>query len=427
MITIGEFFVRHAWQFALMVLLLGCAAFFSGAETAFFSLSPGQMFRLRQDNRRLARLVPTIMQNPTDVLTAALLGTNIVHILYFICSTMIIVDAQRYLMHGSVWAMIMTVATFLGIVVLGEVVPKTVAYVGAQRLAPLVAGPMAAIVKIVKPIRKFLSVIVVEPIARLFAPSGNTETGLTHEELATLLALSEKRGVITADESELLQELLELTDLRAGDIMVPRVDMVACDINSSRQDLLEIVRERHITRIPVYEGDLDHIVGIVHAKRILVEPEKSIREVVSPVEFVPISAPLEKVLIQLRTRRSQMAIVVDEYGGTAGVVTLEEIVEEIVGDITEGREESTGPFVRQVGKNEWLVDGDLPIHEWTEAFPMDLGNVRFKTVGGLVISILGHIPQVGEQARYRNIVFTVEAMRRRRIGLLRVKLQEAES
>jgi len=427
MVTIGEFLVSHAWQLVLMVLLLGCAAFFSGAETAFFSLSPGQMFSLDQDRRRLARLVPVLMQRPGDVLTAVLLGTNIVHILYFICSTVLIVDIQGTLEHGSVWAVVTTAVTFLGIVVLGEVLPKTVAYIWSRRLAPMAAGPLAVFVGLTRPIQRFLAVVVIKPITRLFAPSKRPEAGLTQEELATLLTLSKKRGVITTDENELLQELLELTDLRAGDIMVPRVDMVACDVNSSTQELLELVRKKHVTRIPVYEGDLDHIVGVVHAKRILVEPERPIREVISPIQFVPISAPLEKVLIQLRAKRSQIAIVVDEYGGTAGLITLEEIVEEIVGDIAEGREEPAGPLVRRVGPNEWLVDGDLPIHEWAEAFPTDLGNVRFRTVGGLVVSILGHIPQVGEQARYRNVIFTVEAMRRRRVGLLRMRLQEPQS
>ncbi|MCK4626737.1 MAG: CBS domain-containing protein, partial [Phycisphaerae bacterium] len=185
---------------------------------------------------------------------------------------------------------------------------------------------------------------------------------------------------------------------------------------------LEFVRQTRFTRIPVFEGDLDHIVGVVHAKRLLTDSGRTLREDAGPIRFVPESAPLERLLVHFRTTGSQLAVVVDEYGGTAGLVTLEDVLEEIVGDIVEVRDHKPEPIVRKLGPDQWLVDADLPIHEWSDAFPTDLTGARFNTVGGFVISILGHIPSVGEQAKYRNITFTVEEMRKRRIALLQVQL-----
>jgi CBS domain containing-hemolysin-like protein len=237
------------------------------------------------------------------------------------------------------------------------------------------------------------------------------------------LALSQKRGLIGKDETALLQEVLELTDLRAGNIMVPRVDMVAIEVNEPVESLLDIVRRQRITKLPVYENDLDHVIGFAHAKKILTNPGKSLRELLDPIPFVPESARLETVLLQFRATRTQIAVVVDEYGGAAGMITLEDILEEIVGDIADERE-SEGPMVQSVAPREWLVDGDMPIHEWVQAFPTELGAARYSTVGGFVMSLLGDIPSVGQKVRYHNISFTIEAMRRRRIALLRVRLDE---
>jgi len=425
--TIGEFLAVKVWHLAALVGLLACAGFYSGSETALFCLSRGELFAMAREPRRLARMVPALMRHPGRVLTTVLLGTDTVHVLYFVLSALLVLDVQGNVEDGEFWAPVVTGATFLAMVVGGEVLPKALANVWPRPLATPAAPVLAALGWTLRPIQRLLTAVFIEPLTRLLAPARGRRAGLSAEELAALLTLSQKRGLIGQDESELLQEVLELTDLRAGDIMVPRVDMVARDVNASREELLGIVRERGITRIPLYEGDLDHVVGVVHAKRLLMDPAKSPRELLAPVRFVPEPAALERVLQQFRTTGSRLAIVVDEYGGTAGLITLEDVLEEIVGDIADAREAPRGPSVQQVGPAEWLVDGNLPIHEWVEAFPTDLTRARFTTVGGFVVSLLGHIPRVGQTAEYRNVTFTVEAMRRRRIALLRVRWREVAS
>jgi len=425
--TFGEFLATQALHLVALAALLAAGAFFSGAETALFSLSRGQLFRMRQDPHRLVRLAASLMRRPDNVLTTVLLGTNIVRILYFVLATLLIVRAQAGAEHARFWAPILAVASLLAVIVLGEIIPKTVCFLAPRQLAPLAAPVLAAMGRAVRPVQRFLMSFLVNPLTRLLAPARGRRGELTAEEMAALLALSQKRGLIGQDQTELLQEVLELTDLRAGDIMVPRVDVAAYDVSGPRGPLLELMRRKGITKVPVYRGDLDHIVGAVYAKRLLAEPGKPLPELVTPVQFVPESSPLERVLIQFRATRSQLAIVVDEYGGTAGLITLEDVLEEIVGDIADAREARRPPAVQQVGPAEWLVDGDLAVHEWAEAFPTDLAGARFSTVGGFVISLLGQVPRVGQTAQYRNVTFTVEAVRRNRISLLRVQLDVGQA
>jgi putative hemolysin len=422
----GESLLERSWQLALMALLLVCSAGFSAAETALFSLSRADLYNLGHDPRRLNRLVPALMRNPADVLATVLLGNNLVNILYFVNSALLVLWAETNLVGGQWWAWGLAAATLLAVVLAGEVIPKAVAFVFPRRLAPPAAAVLAVLARGVRPLQRVLMLVVVEPLTRLLAPTRRHGGGLSAEELASLLALSQRRGLIGQDESQLLQEVLELTDRRAADIMVPRVDMVAYPEDGSQEGLLDLARRTRITKVPVYQRDLDHVVGVLFVKRLLAQPQEDFRRLLEPVQFVPATASLERVLLQFRATRSQLAIVVDEYGGTAGLISLEAVLEEIVGDIADAREVQPAPAVRQVAPAEWLVDGDLPVHEWAEAFPTDLGGARFTTVGGFVVSLLGRLPRPGQTVRYRNVTFTVEGMRGRRVARLRVRLEEGQ-
>jgi putative hemolysin len=422
---IGEFLLRQSGTLSGMLGLLVLSAFFSGSETALFSLSEGQLLGMSQSRRRLARLVPALMRRPDNVLTTALLGTNIVNILYYVLSGSLAIEARRQVTHGALWSAVLGTTAPLVMILLAEITPKTVAFLSAGRWAPPAAPVFGALGRVVGPLERVLTAGVIRPLTALLAPRQITPGPLSAEELSSLLTVSEKRGLIGADENALLREVIELSDLRAADIMVPRVDVLAYNADDPPEGLLERIRERRFTRVPVYEGDLDHVVGVVHAKRLLVERPPSLRDVMIPPVFIPESATLEKVLAQLRFSRRHLAVVVDEYGGTAGVLALEDVLEEIVGEIIEAGDADEGEaLVRQVGPREWLVAGDLAIHEWEEFLPEDLQAGRFSTVGGLVISVLGRIPAMGESVRYSNIVFTVEGMRGRRVSLLRVRLEE---
>jgi CBS domain containing-hemolysin-like protein len=305
------------------------------------------------------------------------------------------------------------------------VAPKVLAWLLRERWSVVAAPALALVQRVLGPVLTVLEKAVLEPLMRIMAPRPAPGRNVNVEELAALLDLSAKRGIIDHHASALLQEIVELTTIRVSDVMVPRVDVVAFDVDGDPDELAKLFARTRLRKAPVYEGDIDRIIGVVHAKRLLLRPGTPLRELVRPISFVPEAANLERVLLQLRVRRAQLAIVIDEYGGTAGLVTLEDLLEEIVGDIREPDEMDRGPAVEAISEREYLLDGDLAVHEWAEAFGIDLAGGRISTVGGLVTSLLGRIPHEGDEADYRNLHFRVESMRRRRIGKLRLTLREA--
>jgi putative hemolysin len=412
----------HAWQFVAMVALLACSAFFSGTETAMFNLTRGQLHRLQRSGRPGAA-VALLMRRPRGLLQTLLLGNMVVNVAYEAIAAVTIISLQRGGVN-AILAAILAAGPLLVLILAGEVTPKMLAYRVSERWATAAALPISAIATAAKPIVWVLEHVFVVPLAALVAPRSGAPADITSGELSAILDLSARRGLIGYDANAMLQEILQLTDIRVADIMVPRVDVIAYDVNAPPEGLAKLMAETHLRKIPVHEGDIDEVVGVVHANRLLLNPGRPLRELMADVLFLPEAANIERALLQLRTRGAQTAIAVDEYGGVAGLVTLEDIVEEIVGNIEEPAEAPARPPVRQVGADEYLLDGDLAVHEWVEAFKIDLAEKRISTVGGFVTSLLGHIPQTGEQARWRNLLFTVEATRGMRVAEVRLKLLE---
>jgi len=422
----GEYFVGHWWELLLMTVLLACSGFFSGTETALFNLTRGQLYRFSRSKSRLGPLAASLMRRPRRVLQTLLLGNMIVNVTYeATAAVMIIALSRRGLPAGAVVALA-GLPVFV-LILLGEVTPKMLAYRLGERWALPAAVPLSFVCRLAKPVVWLLETCLVEPISKLVAPQRAADADITAGELSALLRLSAKRGLIGHDASALLQEIVHLTDIRVSEIMVPRVDVVAYDVNDPGHGLIELFTKTRLRKVPVYDGKIDNVVGVIHAKRLLLNPSQPLRELVSPVVFIPEAANIERALLQLRVRRAQTAVVVDEYGGVAGLITLEDIVEQIVGDIEETQEAPRGEPVQRISQNVYMLDGDLAIHEWAEAFDLDLAERRVSTVGGFVTSLLGRIPAVGDKATYRNLHFTVEQMRGRRISKVRLELKEEAS
>jgi putative hemolysin len=314
----------------------------------------------------------------------------------------------------------------LALILLGEVAPKMLAYTVAPRWAMLAAGPLAVLGRVLSPILWALETLIIMPVSKIIAPHPHQEGSISVDELEALLELSTKRGLLDDDAHALLREIVQLGQLRVADVMSPRVDMLAFDIAEPRERLLDLFIEHRARFVPVYTGDVEHVQGVVFAKHLLTSPDATLAELIVPVPFVPVTARIERVLLQFRQTHHRVGIAVDEYGGTAGLITLEDILDEIVGDIPRPDAEPAGPAVKAIGGG-YLIDGDLPIHEWAEAFSIDLHGGRISTMGGFVTSLLGHIPAVGDSVDYRNLRFTVDSLRGRRIGRLRIDLQETET
>lgn len=421
--TWGQFIAAYSWQFVMLAALLAASGFFSGTETALFSLTRSQLYRLRQ-KRSLIGLVDALATRPRRILNTLLFGNMLVNVAFTGISAVIIISMESNELVGPFGAALISLIPLLALILIGEVMPKMLAFVVAEPWTMVVAAPVAVIGRVLRVPLVVLDSLLVAPLIRMVAPRSGAGSVVTAEELGAILDLSAKRGVIDRNASSLLQEIMELSDLRVRDIMVPRVDLVAYDVDAPADGLLELFRKTHLRKIPVFDGGVDKILGVIHAKLLLLEPHTPLRQLVVEVPFVPEAGVVERSLLQLRVTRSQMAIVVDEYGGTAGLVTLEDILEEIVGDIPDPHDIEQGPAVVAVSDTEYILDGDLAIHEWSDAFKMDLSGRRISTIGGFVTSLLGRIPRAGETVTYRNLRFTVESMRRRRIGKIRLERLE---
>jgi CBS domain containing-hemolysin-like protein len=420
----NAFIAAEGWDLLAMLLLLGASAFFSGSETVLFNLNSLQLHRLKIGGGP-GRLAASLMERPREILNTILLGNMLASVAFAGVSAMMVLSMERADAPGLLVAA-GSIAPLLALILFGEVLPKMLGFAAGARAATVVAPPLILVRRVLAPFLWILDKLFIWPVTQLVAPGGPVKTDITAEELAALLDLSARRGVIGHDINSLLQEIVELTDLRVGDIMKPRVDMIACEINEGADALARLFARSRLRRIPVYEKDIDHILGVVHAKRLLLERATPLRQLVTKLPFVPEAANVERLLVQFRVTRTQTAVVVDEYGGTAGLVTLEDVLEEIVGDIPDQHDLTRGPQVERVGDREYLLDGELPIHEWTNAFKMDLSGERISTIGGFVTSLLGAIPRVGDEAAYRNLRFKVVSMRKRRIDKLRLELLERQ-
>jgi putative hemolysin len=420
----GQFLAERLWQLLLLAGLLALSAFFSASETALFSLTPGQLYRLRR-GRAVERAAAALMAHPQQILLSLLLANLLVNTTYSTVSAVIIIDLLAPKMALSPWLVpVVSVAPLLALILVGEVLPKMLALPVAEGWALAAAGPLTLLKKALLPVIVAMHKAVIGPLVRIFAPRQAGSPNISSEELGALLDLSAKRGILDTKTNVLLQEIMELTDLRVADIMVPRVDMICYDLDAPRAGLIRMIQDKRLRRVPVYDKDVDHILGVVQAKRVLLSPDRPLREMVVPVPFVPQAANLERALLQLRVKRSQLAVVVDEYGGTAGLVTLEDILEEVVGDIPDRHEGAQAPAVQKIGPGRYVLDGDVGIHEWDDAFGMDLRRRRISTLAGFVTSLLGRIPAVGDTVQYRNLHFTILSVRRRRIGQLQLELRE---
>jgi CBS domain containing-hemolysin-like protein len=417
----GDFLADHAWQLTLMLLLLGCSGFFSMSETAYFNLSRAQLLRLRSGGPP-ARLAASLMRSPQRTLNSMLLGNMIVNTAYAAIAAVAVLDLQHSL---PAWeTALVSLVPLVVLILLSEVAPKIAAIAMQETWVQLAAAPLTIVQKIFSPTLWLLETTFVQPLVRIVAPHDASGGDITADELGAVLHLCAERGLIGHEASSLMQEIVSLTDLRVRDVMVPRVDMVAYDMDGPTAGLLKLFRQTRLHKCPVYQRDIDNIRGVVHARTLLLNPSAPLSSMVQPVPFVPESANLERVLLQFRVTGTQMAIVVDEYGGTAGMVSLEDVLEQIVGDIPDPDETARGPAVERIGDAEYRIDGNLPIHEWTEAFRVKLAEPRISTMAGFVTSLMGSIPRAGDSVDYRNLRFTVESVRRHRIDKLHVRLLE---
>ena len=396
----------------LLPVLLVASGFLSGSETALFFLNRHQRFELSRAGSVAGKIVTQLLSETRTLLITLLLGNMVINVLYFVITTVLILRMKRHTEHGAVAVTVASIAVLVTLILCGEVMPKLLAARAAVRWSKLAAIPLMLVHRAVTPVRSLLNMLVITPLARLIAPQSATPE-LSAKELETLLQISQSRGVIDHGEEQLLQQVLELGQLTVRDLMTPRVDIEAFDIADDPSDLIELIRRTRLSWIPVYRDDLDHVTGIVRARHVLLHRPDSTGELaklVQPVQFVPEQQHGDQLLLTFRRTGATFAIVVDEYGGTSGLITLEDAVEHMVGHIAGPYESQRGPMVESVGVGQWRVSAELPIHEWNDVFGQVRPSGGVSTIGGLVMAKLGRLPVEGDVTKVGNVDIRVASM-----------------
>jgi CBS domain containing-hemolysin-like protein len=414
----------YAVELVALGLLLLLSAFFSGSETAMFAANRLRLRHLKEEGHARAQVALHLLEHPARLLSTILVGNNIANTAAAVVATATLVrllGPER----GSLYAFLAVTALLL---VFGEITPKTVAARHADRMALLAARPIQAIAALLAPLNRVLSALT-NLLTR--PPGGSVRPDaplVSEEEIQVLIRMGEEQGVLEQDEREMIHSIFEFGDTVVREVMVPRVDMVCVEADDPVEALLEVVRTHGHSRIPVYHDTVDHIIGLVHVKDLLSAFKDgrlsgTVRDFTRPTFFVPDTKRLDELFREMRRKKVHMAIAVDEYGGTAGVVTIEDLLEEIVGPIQDEYDAEEAP-IRIQSDRVAVVDGTVHLEEVNAALGIDLPAGEVDTVGGFVTSLLGHVPAQGDCVTHDGIELSVERVDGHRI--VQVKITKAE-
>lgn len=393
----------------LMIILLACSGFFSGSETAFFHLSRRTIRKFSGSTIRLERLTAKTLSNPNQFLTALLFGNMLVNVLYFaLTSTMSFQFANSA---GPAAGSLVAVGGFVLLLLFGEMLPKSLAYTNARQFSLCAAPACYLFLKTLGPFLCTIDLMVVQPVIRLLIRPQKGHR-ISVKQLKTLLDSSRRQGLISGNENQLMTEILKFSFLKVRHAMQPRVEMPACSIQTPAKSIIDEMLKKNIVKMPIYTKSIDSIVGVVHLKDLFLHPERPVSTIVRHAEFVPEQKSVESLIDFFRKTKTDTAIVVDEYGGVAGWVELDDIMEQLLGPIEVNSEVDP---IEKIGPMEYRLQANLPIHEWMEVFGIDIREERQVTIGGFVIALLGKIPKEGDEVLFQNIKFSVERIQQNRI------------
>ena len=417
-------------EFLVIALLILLNGLFVAAEFSLVRVRRTRIEQLADEGSRGARRVERLVAQPGRFLAVIQIGVTFVGFLSAAFAGVSIVDdLGRTLATVPVFApqaelialLVVTSLVSLFTIVFGELVPKAIALAHAERLALIFAVPIDLIGRLLGPL-VWLLTSVTSAITRVLGISESTQERVTAEELMILIERGSEQGIIEAEEQQMIGAVLELGQQRVHEVMVPRIDIAALPVSATLDEAVAtIVREGH-SRIPIYEDSIDNVVGILYAKDLLPLLKGGrpldVRKIVRSPLFVPESISVDDLLHQLQRRKVHIAIVLDEYGGTAGLVTIEDLIEEIVGEIQDEYDVEE-PMVEAISEDEARIDGRASIDDLTTHFGIELDSAdreQYDTVGGLVYHEIGGVPEVGDKVDVDGLTLTVESTDGRRVG-----------
>ncbi|MCI8722979.1 MAG: HlyC/CorC family transporter [Ruminococcus sp.] len=414
-----------AIQFFILFILLLLSAFFSSAETALTTVSKIKMRSLAEDGNKRAATVLDITENHSPkMLSAILIGNNIVNLYAASLTTTL-----AYSLGGAMVSIATGILT-VAILIFGEITPKNAATINSSKLALAYIPIIKIFMTVMTPVIFIVNLLSRGVLFLLRIDPNAKNNAMTEDELRTIVDVSHEDGVIESEEKEMIYNVFDLGDARAKDVMVPRVHVTFADVNSTYHELLEIFKEDKYTRLPVYEDTTDNVIGTINMKDLLLFDNREhfhVRDILREAYFTYEYKSISELLVEMRDASFNIAIVLDEYGETAGLITLEDILEEIVGEIHDEYDENEENFVQKVNDLEYIVEGSLSLDDLNDRLDLELESEDYDSLGGFIIQRLDRLPEVGDEFTTEDgIRMIVDRLDKNRVELVHIYLPEKD-
>lgn len=409
-------------QIIFLIILLILSAFFSSAETALTMINKIRIKTLADEGNKKAAVVLKIEDNPDKMLSAILIGNNIVNIS---ASSLVTIFVQN--LFGN-WAVsIGTGVLTVLVLIFGEIAPKTAATTYADTLAMFYAKPIWLLMVVLTPVIFIINKLA-SGVMRIFGLKGDVrENTFTEEELRTIMTVSHEEGVIEKEEREMINNVFDFGDAEAKDVMIPRIDMCMVDVESTYEELLEIFRENKYTRLPVYQDSIDNVIGIINIKDLILYRSGenfNIRDYLRDAFYTYEYKKLSELMAEMRKDSVNITIVLDEYGAAVGLITIEDLLEEIVGEIRDEYDYDEVDAFKEVAPGEYIVDGQIKLDDVNDMLGLSLVSEDYDSLGGYIIGFLDRLPAAGDKVETDNVILVVDSMDKNRIDKIHIYTQK---
>lgn len=412
-------------QLIILAVLILLSALFSSAETSLTTSNKLKIQSLADQGSKRARILLKISEDSGKMLSAILIGNNLVNNAATALTTSLIIQ-----LFGNSAVGIATGVITLLILIFGEISPKTLATIHSEKMALLYAPLIHFLMKIFTPVIFIVNKLSMGVLFLLRVNPDQKVNTMTEHELRTIVDVSHEDGVIESEEKEMIYNVFDMGDAKAKDIMVPRVHVTFADINSTYDELIEIFREDKFTRLPIYEETTDNVVGTINMKDLLLynyndKKEFHVRDILREAYFTYEYKSISELLVEMRQASINIAIVLDEYGETAGLITLEDLLEEIVGEIHDEYDENEEEFVRQVNDREYIIEGSMNLDDLNDSLGLNLSSEDYDSLGGFIIEHLDRLPEQGDELTTDDgIRLVVEALQKNRVESVHLYIPE---
>lgn len=408
-------------QLIIVVFLVFLSGFFSSAETAFSTVNRVRMRTLEEEGSKRAARVNKILENYSKMLSSILIGNNIVNLT---ASSLATTLAMRINLATGIATGILTIVVLL----CGEIVPKTWAMLSSEKISLAYSGIIYGLMQVMTPVIYIVDKMSNGILRLLHIDPTKKITTMTEAELRTYVEVSHEDGVIESEEREMIYNVFDFSDAQAKDIMIPRINMVTVDINDSYSEVMSIFRESMYTRLPVYQDDNDNIIGLINIKDfILCEDENNfhVKDILRDAHYTYEFKKVADLLYELRETTTNVTFVLNEYGATVGMITLEDLLEEIVGEIRDEYDEDEEELIQELDENTYLVEGSMKLDDINDELDTDLDSEDYDSIGGLIIECLDRLPEDNEEVTLENgIHLKVQGIEQNRIVKVLMTLPE---